>query len=89
MTPLETLLLEQEAPVAVLKRIPVHLDTELKTRFSQEELIEYNKKGSIDAPPLLPYWKEVESQLHRTTALFALQQLKQIMLLLVLVVTGR
>ena len=72
MTPIETLLLEKEAPVAVLKRIPVHLDTELKTRFSQDELIEYNKKGSIDSIPNLPHWKEVENQLHREKAVFAL-----------------
>ena len=72
MTPLETLLLEQEAPVAVLKRIPVHLETELKTRFSQDELIEYNKKGNIDPLPILPYWKEVENQLHKDQAIFAL-----------------
>lgn len=72
MTPLETLLLEQEAPTAVLKRIPVHLDTELKTRFSEDELIEYNKKGAIDSIPNLPYWKEVENGFHREKAVFAL-----------------
>jgi len=71
MTPLETLLLEQEAPVAVLKRIPVHLNTELKTKFSEDELIEYNKKGAIDSHPHLPYWKDVENQLHRERAVFA------------------
>ena len=72
MTPLESLLLEQEAPVAVLKRIPVHLDTELKTKFSQDEIIEYNKKGYIDPPPVLPYWKDIRHQLHRQKAVFAL-----------------
>ncbi len=72
MTPLETLLLEQEAPTAVLERIPVHLDTELKTKFSQDELIEYNKKGAIDSIPNLPYWKEVENGFHREKAVFAL-----------------
>ena len=72
MTPLESQLLEQEAPTAVLKRIPVHLDTEQKKKFSQEELDEYNKKGAIDSIPNLPYWKEVESYVHREKAVFAL-----------------
>ena len=56
MTPLESQLLEQEAPTAVLKRIPVHLDTELKKKFSQEELDEYFPDLGIKVLP--DNWKE-------------------------------
>jgi len=63
MTSLEILLSESEpAPVAVFKRNSVHLYSELEQEFEKDRMNAYNKKGAIDLPPDIPYWKEVQSK---------------------------
>ena len=71
MTSLELLLLEQQAPTAVFKRIPVHLYKEVKEKY-KDQWEEFNKKGAIDVPPDLPYWKEIQNKFDTKVSQLAL-----------------
>jgi hypothetical protein len=71
MTSLELLLLEQQAPIAVFKRKPVHLYGEVKKKY-KDQWEDFNKKGEIDVPPDLPYWKEIEHKFDTKVSQLAL-----------------
>jgi len=71
MTSIELTLLEAEAPTAVFKRNPVHLYAEVKKKY-KDQLEEFNKKGEIDFPPDLPYWKEIQNKFDTKVSQLAL-----------------
>lgn len=71
MTSIELTLLQAEAPTAVFKRIPVHLFAEVKNKY-EDQWEDFNKKGEIDVPPDLPYWKEIESKFDTKVSQLAL-----------------
>lgn len=71
MTSLELLLLEQQAPTAVFERIPVHLYAEVEKKY-KDQWENFNKKGAIDVPPDLPYWKEIENKFDTKVSQLAL-----------------
>ena len=71
MTSIELTLLEAEAPTAVFKRIPVHLFAEVKNKY-EDQWEDFNKKGAIDVPPDLPYWKEIDNKFDTKVSQLAL-----------------
>ena len=71
MTSIELTLLEAEAPTAVFKRIPVHLFAEVKNKY-KGQWEDFNKKGAIDVPPDLPYWKEIDDKFDTKVSQLAL-----------------